>query len=179
MDDSTRLRLNAINRDFYKQQSGITRFATGVYAIIDCEEGLIHYSSAGHPPPLMLSATELRVLENSQGGGLLGVFPEADFEVMTEPIESGESFLIHSDGFEQAFPLPTAGPNELTRPTNAYLNVFKSLGEANDPEDMMDRLSTAIDSRRGSLHPCDDLTLLCIHHQRKESPVGMPRLKAG
>ncbi|MDG2031905.1 MAG: SpoIIE family protein phosphatase [Phycisphaerales bacterium] len=169
----------AINKDFYQQQSGVTRFATAVYAVVDCSEGLITYASAGHPPPLVLSETELRVLENTLGGGLLGIFPEAEYSVMTESIRPGESFLVHSDGFEQAFPLPTAGPSELTRPTNAYLNVFKSLGEANDPEEMMQRLSLAIDSRRGSLHPCDDLTLLCIHHQRQASAVPENRLKAG
>ena len=127
----------------------------------------------------MLSETELRVLENTRGGGLLGIFPEAEYDVMTERLQPGESFLVHSDGFEQAFPLPTAGPSELTRPTNAYLNVFKSLGEARDPEEMMQRLSLAIDSRRGSLHPCDDLTLLCIHHQRQTSAVPVTQLKAG
>ena len=177
-DDPGRV-MAAINEDFYQQQSGVTRFATGVYAVVDSDTGLIHYASAGHPPPLMLSETELRVLENTRGGGLLGIFPEAEYDVMTERLQPGESFLVHSDGFEQAFPLPTAGPSELTRPTNAYLNVFKSLGEARDPEEMMQRLSLAIDSRRGSLHPCDDLTLLCVHHQRQTSAVPVTQLKAG
>jgi sigma-B regulation protein RsbU (phosphoserine phosphatase) len=169
----------AINEDFYQQQSGATRFATAVYAVVDSEEGMIHYASAGHPPPLMLSETRLRILENTEGGGLLGIFPEAEYSVMSEPIQPGESFLVHSDGFEQAFPLPSAGPSELTRPTNAYLNVFKSLGEADDPAEMMERLSRAIDSRRGSLHPCDDLTLLCVHRQRQASAVPKSRLRAG
>ena len=92
---------------------------------------------------------------------------------MTEQLRPGETLLLHSDGFEQAFPLPDAGPNELTMPSNAYLNVFKSLGDLDDPQEMVVRLATAIDSRRGSLHPCDDLTLLCVHRARETSSLSL------
>ena len=177
-DDPARV-MEAINRDFHREQAGITRFATGVYAVVDCEVGEIRYCSAGHPPPLILDETALRVLDTERGGGLLGIFPDERYEVMVEPLRAGEAFLIHSDGFEQAFPLPTAGPNELDRPTNAYLNVFKSLGEAGDPEALVDRLTRVIEARRGSLHPSDDLTLLCVQRASCARPAGTLGLRAG
>lgn len=155
--------MKTLNNELCFQQAGITRFATGVYALIDCTDGTMTYCSAGHPPPLLLDRSVLRPLPNEQAGGLLGVFPEQTFEPMTYPLIPGETLLLHSDGFEQAFPLPDADPNEMTMPTNAYLEVFKSLSDLKDTDEMVKRISGAIDARRGSLHPCDDLTLLCVH----------------
>ena len=156
--------MTLLNKELCIQQEGITQFATAVHAVVDCHEGTMTYSSAGHPPPLLLNRGALRALDNERAGGLLGVFPEESFESMTERLHPGDTILLHSDGFEQAFPLPDTCPDQLTRPTTAYLDVFKSLRDLDDPTQMITRITETIDSSRGSLHPCDDLTLLCIHH---------------
>ena len=158
--------MTSLNHEFCLQQTGITRFATSVYAVIDCRTGVVRYSSAGHPPPLVLAAGELRALANEDGGGLLGVFPDETFSVMVEKLAPGETFLLHSDGFEQAFPMPNATLDEMARPTTAYLDAFRSLGELDDPVAMTERISKLVDERRGSLNPCDDLTLLCVHREQ-------------
>ena len=159
--------MRTLNDELCFQQTGITRFATGAYALVDCIDGSISYCSAGHPPPLRLDGNSLRPFPNTRAGGLLGVFPEQEFHVMRERISPGETLLLHSDGFEQAFPLADASPDELTVPSDAYLDVFESLGELEDAESMVSSISRTIDRRRGSLHPCDDLTLLCVHRMRE------------
>ena len=163
--------MTSLNREFCLQQTGVTRFATSVYAVIDCRTGVVRYSSAGHPPPLLLDADHLRPLSNEDGGGLLGVFPDETFSVMTERLAPGQTLLLHSDGFEQAFPVVDAPREELSRPTDAYLDVFRSLGELDEPAAMVERISSLVDQRRGSLNPCDDLTLLCVHNEKVRGTV--------
>ncbi len=101
----------------------------------------------------------------------MGIFEDTEFETMQATLESGQSLLMYSDGFEQAFPTPEAPDDALHLPNNAYLRVFKSLAGLSGPEEMIERLHAAIDGRRGSLRQKDDLTLLCIHRTMERSQI--------
>jgi sigma-B regulation protein RsbU (phosphoserine phosphatase) len=150
-----------------------SRFATGIYVVLDCEDGSLSYSTAGHPPPMILGKNRITALDLENGGPGLGIFDDSEFETMHGRLEAGDSLLIYSDGFEQAFPTPDATEETLHLPNNAYLRVFKSLAGLGDPKAMIDRLEAAIDARRGSLRQKDDLTLLCIHHATGDGPDQM------
>ncbi|MBB47146.1 MAG: hypothetical protein CMJ33_01005 [Phycisphaerae bacterium] len=163
--------MGKINAALCRVERSRSRFATGIYVIIDCENGEITYSTAGHPAPMILSEEGIEALDLEDGGPGMGIFEDTEFETMQATLESGQSLLMYSDGFEQAFPTPEAPDDALHLPNNAYLRVFKSLAGLSGPEEMIERLHAAIDGRRGSLRQKDDLTLLCIHRTMERSQI--------
>ena len=115
----------------------------------------------GHPAPLLLDEDTMEPLDMEDAGPALGIFEEAEYDSMEARLNEEQSLLLYSDGFEHAFPLPNSEVTDLQSPSNAYMNVFKSLSGLHTTEEMVARLEQAIDGRRGSLQPYDDLTLLC------------------
>ncbi len=163
--------MRSLNDALCQMERSRSRFATGLYMTIDCRDGSLSYSTAGHPPPMILGSDRITAMNIENGGPGLGIFEDSEFETMHGRLEPGQSLLVYSDGFEQAFPIPDVPDEALHLPNNAYLRVFKSLSELGDPGAMIERLETAIDARRGSLRQKDDLTLLCLHHAEASAQI--------
>jgi PAS domain S-box-containing protein len=68
---------------------------TVLYAIIDPGQGRIEWSSAGHPPPLLLGGDGGRYLEG--GDGLMGV-ERAAYRTLHTPISSDNTLVLYTDG---------------------------------------------------------------------------------
>ena len=153
--------IRRINHALVQIKCGRMQFATGVYVIVDCLDGSLQYAGAGHPAPLLLDEQRLEPLDMTHAGPAMGIFEEAEYEVLDASLAPGQNLLMYSDGFEQAFPLPTSPLSDLETPSNAYMNVFKSLSDLGSTEEMVERLELVIESRRGSLRPIDDVTLVC------------------
>lgn len=137
-----------------------SRFATAVYAVIDCRSRSLALTGAGHPPPLLVHGDgTTRKLETS--GGLLGVFEDETFDQVQVDLAVGDRLMIYSDGFEQAFPGEGAKTRP-PRPSSRYLEEFKQLCLAGAPEQVMESVCHRLDSQAGSLHQADDLTLICL-----------------
>ena len=61
----------------------------------------IAYSNAGHNPPLLVRANG--ALERlSEGGMVLGVFPDTAYEQGELPLEPGDRLLFYTDGITEA-----------------------------------------------------------------------------
>jgi PAS domain S-box-containing protein len=71
--------------------------ATALYLVLERETGEVHYSSAGHPPPLVLSDSGASFLEGARsvpiGAVDPGVFREASATLPTDA-----SLLLYTDG---------------------------------------------------------------------------------
>lgn len=151
-----------LNQEMLNHQGLSGRFATGVYGIIDTESHTVTIAVAGHPPPIIIQPDgKIRKLELA--GGLLGVFPDENYEQCSFVLDKSERLIIHSDGFETAFPDVKADEFERRRPTEKYLAVFKDVCKPEIPvEQSIKQLDTTLDNQLGSLHQIDDLTALCI-----------------
>ena len=77
------------------------RFATFCYARVDAGGRKIVYSNAGHNPPLLIRSTGA-VERLSDGGTVLGVFPDTSFDQGELPLESGDRLLFYTDGITEA-----------------------------------------------------------------------------
>jgi sigma-B regulation protein RsbU (phosphoserine phosphatase) len=77
------------------------RFATFCYARVDAGGRKIIYSNAGHNPPLLIRSTG-SVERLSDGGTVLGVFPDTSFDQGELPLESGDRLLFYTDGITEA-----------------------------------------------------------------------------
>ena len=75
------------------------RFATMVYGVLSAE-GKLAYSNAGHNPPMLISGSAVRRLD--QGGLILGLFPEAAFDEEAIQLNREDLLVIFSDGVSEA-----------------------------------------------------------------------------
>ena len=72
-------------------------YFTITYAVIDLVEGILHYSSAGHPPPILLRRSGLEELSGGHGPAI-GIAPDARYEGRAIPLEEGDKLLLYTDG---------------------------------------------------------------------------------
>ncbi|HEY1498907.1 MAG TPA: PP2C family protein-serine/threonine phosphatase [Acidobacteriaceae bacterium] len=92
--DDPRAVLRGLNRSLSGQLRG--QFVTASYLLIDTEGGRALYSAAGHPPLLRWRDGKLEPIESN--GILFGVIPDPDYPVREIPINSGDRFLLYTDG---------------------------------------------------------------------------------
>lgn len=78
------------------------RFATALFAAIDPESRLGHVSVAGHPTPLIYRAATGAVETLEPKGGLLGAFPDEQFEQQSFSLEDNDVFMACTDGLLEA-----------------------------------------------------------------------------
>jgi sigma-B regulation protein RsbU (phosphoserine phosphatase) len=77
------------------------RFATFCYARVDATGRRIVFSNAGHNPPLLVrkSGSFERL---SDGGTVLGVFPDSQYDQGEMPLEAGDRLIFYTDGITEA-----------------------------------------------------------------------------
>jgi sigma-B regulation protein RsbU (phosphoserine phosphatase) len=88
-----------INRIFYRD-CGPTRFATLVYTEITEDSGKMRVLNAGHPPPVVVGASGVRVLPSVAFP--IGMIPDAVYVEQSVELEHGDLVLLHSDGLTEA-----------------------------------------------------------------------------
>src|SRR5216684_5979483 len=89
-----------VNRDICRITSAVP-LASMFLAKLDPITGLVKYSSAGHPPAILLRANgELESL--SEGGLLLGVLSDAAYAGGSFKLGAGDVLMIYSDGITES-----------------------------------------------------------------------------
>ena len=91
---------NSINRLLCRNMAS-GRFATFCYARIEPAAGRIVYSNAGHNPPLLIHPGGA-VERLGEGGMVLGIFPDNQYEQAELPLASGDRLLFYTDGITEA-----------------------------------------------------------------------------
>jgi phosphoserine phosphatase RsbU/P len=77
------------------------RFATFCYARIEPDARRIVYSNAGHNPPLLVRDDGSTALL-SEGGMVLGIFPDNNYEQAELPVGPGDRLVFYTDGITEA-----------------------------------------------------------------------------
>jgi sigma-B regulation protein RsbU (phosphoserine phosphatase) len=92
-----------MNRFLY-QATGANKYATFFYAEVDPSSGRLRYVNAGHNPPYLVrcanGATEVAAL--SDGGTVIGLFPETEFESAELDLRPGDLLVAFTDGVTEA-----------------------------------------------------------------------------
>jgi serine phosphatase RsbU (regulator of sigma subunit) len=87
--------------------AGSEHMATMVYGVLDAETGEFRFVSAGHPPPLLITATGHAWFLESWNGPPVGSLPTARYLEGSALIEPGATLLLYTDGLveDRATPL--------------------------------------------------------------------------
>jgi sigma-B regulation protein RsbU (phosphoserine phosphatase) len=77
------------------------KFTTLFYAVLDSASTTLRYTNAGHVPPILIrrNGTFARL---SEGGTVLGVFPNPSYEEMQMTFERGDRLVLVTDGITEA-----------------------------------------------------------------------------
>jgi serine phosphatase RsbU (regulator of sigma subunit) len=76
-------------------------FASLLYAVVSAN-GMVEYAPAGHPPPVILSASGCEVHEPDAWGPLLGVVDHANWPVTRLRLDEGSTMVLFTDGLVEA-----------------------------------------------------------------------------
>ena len=146
--------LSGLNSVLAAQLRG--QFVSVAYLWLDAENRKALYSAAGHPPLLRWRQGKLERIDSN--GLLFGVMQECDdYPVCTLPIDSGDRFLLYTDG--------------VTEPENAHGDSFGDTrleqvvrdNQGHPPSELSDELLSEIRHwQPAAMTQQDDITLIVI-----------------
>ncbi|UCF94004.1 MAG: SpoIIE family protein phosphatase [Desulfobacterales bacterium] len=77
-------------------------FVTAAYLFIDTEKQSATYAGAGHPPLLLWRGSEQKIYKYREKGIILGQFEDARYRNIELVLESGDRFILYTDGIVEA-----------------------------------------------------------------------------
>jgi len=77
-------------------------FVTAGYLFMDTENQVAVYAGAGHPPLLVWRGSEEKIYEYRQNSIVLGQFEEARYQNSELSLETGDRFILYTDGILEA-----------------------------------------------------------------------------
>jgi serine phosphatase RsbU (regulator of sigma subunit) len=77
------------------------RFISFCYCVIDTEIGQLTYANAGHYAPIVVRA-DGAVERLTEGGPVLGIFSDAQYEQGHVPVGAGDRLVLFTDGITEA-----------------------------------------------------------------------------
>ncbi len=131
------------------------KFVTMFYGEVDVARGTLAYTSAGHNPPL-LRRPDGRVEELSEGGLLLGVVEDVEYQQGLAPFAPGDALLLYSDGVSEA-----TDPRGDQFGEERLLELWRNCA-ATPAQQVLDRIVREVELFRGAASQSDDITALVV-----------------
>jgi sigma-B regulation protein RsbU (phosphoserine phosphatase) len=145
--------LMGLNRVLPGQRS--SQLISAAYLWLDTDNKTARYSAAGHPPLLRWAQGQLDRIESN--GFLLGMVQECAYPVATMAIQSGERFLLYTDGVIDV----ENGRGEFFG--DSKLEEVVRDNQSRSPGQLSEELLSQIDHwRPSSTSQQDDITLVVI-----------------
>jgi phosphoserine phosphatase RsbU/P len=147
--------LNNLERAFPFER--FDSFFTIVYLTVDYANGSLFYSSAGHPPPILLGPDgSLRLLERH--GPVIGTGNAPSFLKEEVPLRSGDKVIVYTDGILDY-------PNDRGEFFGKE-RLFETLQKcAGSPvQTLMDMVQRSLRDFAGAANPKDDASIMTIEY---------------
>jgi phosphoserine phosphatase RsbU/P len=137
------------------------QFVTAGYLYLDPRRGALAYAGAGHPPLLVWRAGEARVESMEENGLMLGIFPEGVYKSLNATLNSGDRFILYTDGITEA---PSASGEEFGM---ERLKDFLQQNSGHSTQELCDLLIHQVAAWCGSRakEQHDDLTLIVVDYR--------------
>jgi PAS domain S-box-containing protein len=124
--------------------------ATVLYLVLDRDRGEVVFTSAGHPPPLVLGPGESRFLEGGRSVPVGAADPVA-FREARASLPPGATLLLYTDGLVERRDVPL---------TDRLAELAGAVGPADaELEQLCDRVLSGV---LGAREPADDVALLAV-----------------
>ena len=138
--------------DMLHQSTSASRYATLFFALYDPQDRSLHYSNAGHFPPIHIGTHGVAYL--SQGGLPIGLMPSSLYGEGRRELGLGDLLALYTDGVVET---PNAGGEEFG---SARLVEILTRHQHAPLADMLARVIEAVDGWSGGGPPHDDVTLV-------------------
>ncbi|HEY4676882.1 MAG TPA: SpoIIE family protein phosphatase [Candidatus Angelobacter sp.] len=137
------------------------QFVTAGYLYLDPNRGTLTYAGAGHPPLLVWRAKEARVESMEENGLMLGIFPEGAYKSLNATLNSGDRFILYTDGITEA---PSASGEEFGM---ERIKDFLQQNSGHSTQELCDGLIHQVAAWCGSSarEQHDDLTLIVVDYK--------------
>ncbi len=159
--------ISNLNRNLTKR--GVdSRFVTFFFGILD-QEGNCSYINAGHDPPILVHL-DGSLKELTEGGMVLGLFPEAKYKSHTVNVQPGEHLVLFTDGVVEAL---NAEGEEFGK--NRLCTLLHRKAHTTAPE-LLHCLSEAVLSFAADTPQHDDITMMVLGFRESETlPATRPK----
>ncbi|MCK5841093.1 MAG: SpoIIE family protein phosphatase [Candidatus Sabulitectum sp.] len=149
----TTSRLNAVLCDRMPDATFITFFL----AFIDIESGDIEYCSAGHDPPILCQGKDFTTVDSlDQGGLILGIVADAEYQIGRINIAPGGRMLLYTDGITETMS-PSEEPFGVERLINILTRHCDQSGES-----IIETIGSLLELFRDRGDQEDDVTALVV-----------------
>jgi sigma-B regulation protein RsbU (phosphoserine phosphatase) len=96
-------------------------FVTAAYVYVDLEKNTMTYGGAGHPPLLLWRKSTGSTSQLLENGLVLGQFEEATYDSLQVPVETGDRFVLYTDGI-----LETSSPSDEEFGTDRFMQFMET-----------------------------------------------------
>ena len=132
-------------------------FATVFFGVLDPSNGLLLYVNGGHEFPIVVNSAGVKEqLETT--GPLVGVFPQAQFEIQSVEIEPGDTLVAFTDGVTEA----RNPKDEFFGRERLYALMARHVSTA---ADLLDGIQASVQEHTDGAEPSDDIALLAVRRQ--------------
>lgn len=147
--------LQRLDREFPLERFG--KFFTMVYAVLNKYTGRMVYSSAGHPPPMVLRTDgTLELLEC--GGSVVGLGGMIPFDEGVVQLQAGDTLLLYTDGVTEH--VNAAGDQYQTMQLMSCLQRWAG----SDARTLVEALAADVAALAPEVHFKDDVSLLALQY---------------
>lgn len=139
-------------------------FITMVYCILDADKQMLHWSAAGHQPPLLhdLATGKIEPLAGEDAGGLpLAIDEDEEYETYSCKLPDKCRILLYTDGLEEAFP---EGNDEDQFGVEGIIRTMAACAERS-LEETLDRLFDASNEYTQGTGRKDDTSVLLLERR--------------
>ena len=149
---------NYLNRELCEGNDN-AMFVTMFIGLIELETGKMTFCNCGHNPPVICCGTHEAHFINMEPNAPLGIIPEVTFVGETIKDIRHKSFLIYTDGLNEA-------ENQLQEQLgDERLLDYLQQTPFTTAQALVNGLTSLVEHHREGAEPNDDLTMLCLHFQ--------------
>ena len=147
--------LENLNRSFPFER--FESYFTIIYATIDFTRGILSYSCAGHPPPILLSA-DGAVEELNCKGPVIGLSKNQSFDLGMQRLTHGDKLVLYTDGILEC----RNGKDDLFGKQRFIDALIKH--REKPVQDIADAVKSALKSHLNSSPPEDDVSMMVVEY---------------
>jgi serine phosphatase RsbU (regulator of sigma subunit) len=137
------------------ESTGMDRFVTLFFGLLDTNRHTLRYASAGHNPPLLTRQGSEPVLLEARGI-ILGCFEDAAYKEETLSLAQGDGITVYSDGITEA-----TGTAEEEYGLEQLKSVIKSSAGVASRE-LNTGIIESVRSHQGGSPQLDDMTIVTL-----------------